>query len=218
MPHRGWTPEQMARRVAQDFWDGAYVNLGIGLPTLVSDFLPADREVVLHSENGILGMGGLAPPEQADPDLVNAGKQSVLVLPGACFFNSSDSFAMLRGGHVDVGVLGAYQVSARGDLANWSLPGQTLSGIGGAADIAVGVRQLWVLMKHSTPGGQPRILRECTYPLTSRGTVKRIYTDMAVVDVTPGGLKLVEIAPGYAPEEVVVATQAQLLVTAGSSA
>lgn len=216
---RGWSDEQMARRVASDLWDGAYVNLGIGLPLRIANLLPADREIVLHTENGILGMGP-APerPELNDLDLVNAGKQFVTLRRGASVFHSSDSFAMLRGGHVDLGIMGAYQVSERGDLANWRLPGQALAGVGGAADISVGVKQVWIMMKHLTNKGEPRILRECSYALTAPRCVKRIYTDLAIVYVTPDGLELVEVAPGYSVAEVVAATDAPLkgeLISAG---
>ena len=207
---RGWSDEQMAARVAADLWDGAYVNLGIGLPTLVADLIAPDREVVIHSENGILGMGPTPPPELADEDLVSAGKAGVSLLPGGSLFDSATSFAMLRGGHIDVGVLGGYQVAANGDLANWKLPGEPVPGVGGAADISLGVKQVWVLMKHVTRMGEPRIVKRCTYPLTGPGVVKRIYTDMAVIHLTPDSLYLVEVAPGYTRADVVAATEAPL--------
>ena len=203
---RGWKDEEMARRVIADLWEGACVNLGVGLPTMINELLPAELEVILHAENGILGMGPPPPPELRDEDIVNAGKEYVTLKKGASVFHSSDSFAMLRGGHVDVGILGAYQVSERGDIANWKLPGQAMPGIGCAADISIGVKQVWVLMKHLTSRGEPRILRECNYPLTARGVVKRIYTDMAVIQVNPDGLQLVEVASGYEVSNVVAAT------------
>jgi 3-oxoacid CoA-transferase B subunit len=207
----GWTDEQIARRLIADLWEGAVVNLGVGMPGLVSQFLPPEPEVILHSENGLLGFGPPPAPELCDRDLVNAGREFVTLKPGASLFHSADSFAMLRGGHVDVGVLGAYQVSERGDLANWKLPGQKLAGVGGAADICAGVKQVWVMMKHRTSRGEPRLLRECTYSLTAKGVVKRVYTDMAVVEITPDGMRLMEAAPGYSVDELRAATGAVLL-------
>ncbi|MCU0775584.1 MAG: 3-oxoacid CoA-transferase subunit B [Ideonella sp.] len=192
-----WTKDQMARRVALDIADGMVVNLGIGLPTLVANHLPADREVMMHSENGVIGMGP-APAEGAeDHDLINAGKQPVTLRPGGCFFHHADSFAMMRGGHLDVCVLGAFQVSAAGDLANWhtGAPG-AIPAVGGAMDLAIGARATWVMMEHVTKGGEPKIVSRCTYPLTGLGCVRRIYTDLAVIDVTPEGLHVREMADG----------------------
>lgn len=184
----------MAARVAADIPEGTYVNLGIGLPTLVADFLPRGREVVLHSENGLLGMGPRAAAGHEDDDLVNAGKQPVTVLNGAAFFHHADSFAMMRGGHIDICVLGAYQVSASGDIANWHTgqPG-AIPAVGGAMDLATGAKRTFVMMEHLTKDGDAKIVPECTYPLTGLRCVSRIYTDLAVIDVTPQGLKVVEI-------------------------
>ncbi|MFN8455716.1 MAG: 3-oxoacid CoA-transferase subunit B [Anaerolineae bacterium] len=201
------TREEIARRIALDLPDGCYVNLGVGIPTLVADYLPPEREIILHSENGILGMGPAPAEEERDPDLVDAGKEPVTLLPGAAIFHSADSFAMLRGGHIDIAVIGAFQVSEVGDLANWRLPGATLAGVGGAADIAVGARQVFVAMNHVTSEGQPKIVRECSYPLTARRVVKRIYTDLAVIEVTPEGLRLLEVAPGVTVAEVQAQTE-----------
>ncbi|HLH69661.1 MAG TPA: 3-oxoacid CoA-transferase subunit B [Candidatus Dormibacteraeota bacterium] len=212
---RGWTEPEIARRVLADLWEGAYVNLGIGMPLLLNELLTPEMGVILHSENGILGMGPAPPPDRRDDDIVDAGKAHVTLVPGASVFHSADSFAMLRGGHLDVAVLGAYQVSMHGDLANWKRPGQRIAGVGGAADISVGAKQVWVMMRHLTKDGAPRIVRECTFPLTARGVVKRIYTDMAVIDVTAEGLQLKELAPGYTAAEVVAATDAPLAVLEG---
>ena len=202
------TSQEIAERIVLDLPDGCYVNLGVGMPTLVANCLPPDRDIILHSENGILGMG--PPPNQEseyDPDLINAGKEPVTLQPGAAIFHSVDSFAMLRGRHVDVAVIGAYQVSEKGDLANWRLPGATLAGIGGAADVAAGARQIFVTMKHTTRDGQLKILKECTYSLTARQVVTRIYTDLAVIEVTADGLLLVEVAPGEKVAEVQAKTE-----------
>jgi len=202
------TSQEIDERIVLDLPDGCYVNLGVGLPTLVANCLPPDRDIILHSENGILGMG--PPPNQEteyDPDLINAGKEPVTLQPGAAIFHSVDSFAMLLGRHVDVAVIGAYQVSEKGDLANWRLPGATLAGIGGAADVAAGARQIFVAMKHTTRVGQLKILKECTYSLTARQVVTRIYTDLAVIEVTADGLLLVEVAPGEKVAEVQAKTE-----------
>ncbi|MDE3077692.1 MAG: 3-oxoacid CoA-transferase subunit B [Chloroflexota bacterium] len=207
---RGWSEQDIARRVLADLWEGAYVNLGVGMPLLVNDLLKPEMGIILHSENGVLGMGPPPPPGQRDEDLVNAGKEYITLLPGAAVFNSADSFAMLRGGHLDVAILGAYQVSERGDLANWKRPGETVPGIGGAADISTGAKQVWIRMKHVTNKGEPRIVRQCSFPLTAKGCVKRLYTDMGIVQVTAEGLRLLETAPGYQPSEVALATEAPL--------
>ncbi|TFZ01095.1 3-oxoacid CoA-transferase subunit B [Ramlibacter rhizophilus] len=195
--------DALARRVAQDIFDGAYVNLGIGMPTLVANHLPAGVEVVLHSENGILGMGPAPAEGEEDYDLINAGKQPVTLLPGGAFFHHADSFAMMRGGHLDICVLGAFQVSATGDLANWSTgePG-AIPAVGGAMDLAVGARQTWVMMDLLTKQGASKIVERCTYPLTGLACVKRIYTDLATFECTPAGLRLVDAVPGLGAAEL----------------
>lgn len=206
------TKAEIAQRIARDVPPGAYVNLGVGIPTLVAGYIPAEAEVVFHSENGILGIGGPAPPGQEDPELVDAGKNAIVVRPGAAFFHHADSFAMLRGGRVDIAILGAYQVSAGGDLANWKIPGGGAQNVGGAMDIVAGVKQVWVTMTHTTPDGQPKIVQQCAYPLTAAGVVRRIYTDLAVVEVTRAGLALIEVSPGVTAAQVVAATGAKLEV------
>jgi len=198
-----WNREQMAARVARDIPEGAVVNLGIGLPTLVANYLPPDREVILHSENGVLGMGPAPPKGDEDYDLINAGKAPVTLLPGGCFFHHADSFAMMRGGHLDICVLGAFQVSVRGDLANWHTgePG-AIPAVGGAMDLAIGAKQTFVMMELLTKKGESKLVEQCSYPLTGLACVSRIYTDLAVIDVTPGGLRAVELIDGLAFDEL----------------
>ena len=211
MKYERRTKDQLAQRVARDIHDGAYVNLGIGMPTLVANHLPQGIEVVLHSENGILGMGPAPAQGQEDYDLINAGKQPVTLLQGGAFFHHADSFAMMRGGHLDICVLGAFQVSATGDLANWHTGEKdAIPAVGGAMDLAIGAKQTWVMMDLLTKKGESKIVRECGYPLTGIGCVKRVYTDLATFECTPGGLKLIDTVDGLARAELQQLLQLEL--------
>ncbi len=213
------TRDQMAARVAQDVPEGAYVNLGIGLPTMVANHLPREREVFLHSENGLLGMGPAPAPGEEDEDLINAGKQPVTLLSGGAYFHHGDSFAMMRGGHLDICVLGAFQMSQRGDLANWHTGAKgAIPAVGGAMDLAIGAKQVFVMMEHQTKQGDSKIVGQCSYPLTGIGCVSRIYTDLAVIDVTADGLAVREIVEGLSFEELQAVTAVSLINQTGGAA
>lgn len=208
----GWSKSEMAQKVAHDIPDGSYVNLGIGMPEMVADHVPKGIEVIYHTENGLLGMGPVPPEEHKDPELINAGKKCITAIPGACYFHHADSFTMIRGGHIDLCVLGAMQVSEEGDLANWSTGApDAIPAVGGAMDLVAGVKSIYVITSHTTKEGEPKIVKKCTYPLTGKGVVDRIYTNLAVLDVTEGGLKVREMAPGVTFEDLQEVTEARLL-------
>jgi 3-oxoadipate CoA-transferase beta subunit len=209
----GWTRKEMAMRAAVDIPDGAYVNLGIGIPEAVAQYVPAGREIIYHTENGLLGMGNYPPAGQEDPELINAGKKYVTAIPGASFFHHADSFAMVRGGHIDICILGAMQVSAAGDLANWSTgASDAIPAVGGAMDLVAGARSIYVITQHCTRTGEPKLVETCSYPLTGQGVVNRIYTDLVVIDVTDNGLEVVELAPDVSLDYVRKQTGCKLLM------
>ena len=206
-----WTRPQMAQRLADDIPEGWYVNLGIGIPTLVADYVPLDREVIFHSENGLLGMGPAPAADARDPWLINAGKQHVTLRSGGAYVHHADSFAMIRGGHLDLCVLGAFEVAENGDIANWATSeNDTAPAVGGAMDLAAGAKRLWVIMEHTTKDGRPKLVTKCSYPLTAIGAVKRIYTNLAVLDVTPDGFSVAAMLPGISPDDLQARTGAPL--------
>jgi 3-oxoacid CoA-transferase B subunit len=202
----------IAKRIARELHDGYYVNLGIGIPTLVANYVPKGMQIILQSENGLLGIGPFPTRDELDPDLINAGKQTITALPGSAFFDSSMSFAMIRGGHIDLTVLGAFEVSETGDIASWKIPGKLVKGMGGAMDLVASARNIIVAMMHTNPQGESKLLKKCTLPLTGAGVVKRIVSDLAVLDVTPLGFKLIERAPGVSIEQIKASTEGRLII------